>query len=207
MDSLTPFNIVDIIALGVLALGAFLGYRRGLSGELARLISIVVAFVLALVFYRPVGAWVFEHTRLEPRPAQAVAFAATVVGALAAMVVLRIVLKRVMQVVFEETTDEFGGSVAGLVRTALVVIVFFMMVNTWPHEYLNEQFGEESVIGRLVLKYAPQVRAKLEDMPVTEKVKEKIRQSKEELSETIKAELKDVAPREEPKQKRWFSRD
>jgi len=214
METLQTFNFVDIAALVLLALGAFMGYRRGLSGELARLVSIVAAFILGILFYRPVGAWIGAHTRMEDRPAQAVAFMFTVGATLVAMVLLRIILKRIMQVVFEEMTDKVGGAVAGLLRAGLTVAIIVMMVNTWPHDYLNRTFGEESVIGRIVLKYVPILREKVEDMPVTDKVKDKLNESKEKIARELKEEAatarknKSSVQDKEPVKKRrwWFSK-
>jgi len=216
MDMLQTFNLVDIGALVVVAVGTFVGYRRGLSGELARLVSIVAAFVLGLFFFRPVGAWIVNHTRLEDRSAQAVAFMVTIGAALVAMVLLRIVLKRVMQVVFEEMTDKVGGAIAGFVRAALTVAIIVMMVNTWPHDYLNRQFGEESVIGRLVLKYVPILREKVEELPVSNKVKETFTESKEKIAREIKEEIdspsvskavEQAGEEAVKKRKWWFSRE
>ena len=49
-----PPSLVDLVALAVVAIGGIVGLIRGLSGELARLISTVVALLLGLRFYRPI---------------------------------------------------------------------------------------------------------------------------------------------------------
>lgn len=213
MEALQPVNLIDGVVVLLLLAAMALGFHRGLSGELARLISVVAAFVVAWLAYRPLALWVFEHTRLEGRPAQAVGFGLAVGLALVVMVLLRLLLKPLIKIVFAGALDRVGGILAGFVRMALTVAIVFMMVNSWPHDYLNRQFGEASLVGRLVLTYGPQVRDRLDAMPVTDKVKASLRESKER----IEASWRDEAPpdaaaeeEEKPAKKRllrWFSRD
>ena len=189
MESLQPVNLVDGIAVLVLLAGMALGLHRGLSGELARLLSVMAAFVVAWLAYRPLGLWLLEHTRLQDQAAQAVGFALAVVPALVGMVLLRLLLKPLIKVVFHGAVDKVGGIAAGFARSALLIAIVFMMVNTWPHEYLNEQFGEASLIGRLVLAYGPRVRRSLEDMPVTDAVRDKLRESREQIETSVREGL------------------
>ena len=161
-------NLIDVIALLFLVLGTFVGYRRGLSGELSRLVSVIFALLVGLQVYRPLGAWVVEHTRLEARSAETCAYAVTIVAAILGMVLVRVLFKFLMKLVFEETTDKVGGAVAGFLRACATVLIVFVLMNLWPHDYLNRHFGEESLIGRIVLKHLPSVREKMEALPLPE---------------------------------------
>jgi len=163
--------MVDVIALVVAAAVAVHGFFRRLSGEVAGLIGSVVALVVGLSLCRPIGAWMYEHTRLEEQPARAVAFLVTVIAATVVMVLLRMLLSKLMKLVFEPTTDRIGGVVAGFLRGTVYVILFFLLMNLWPHEYLNRVFGEESVIGIAVVEQIPFVRERIKDLPITEKAR------------------------------------
>jgi uncharacterized membrane protein required for colicin V production len=162
MNTLSELNLVDICALMLIAIGGIQGYLRGLSGELARLIGTILAFVAGIALHDPVGAWILEHTRLEDQPAHAVAFVATVILAIVIMVLLRLVLKRLIKVVFAEGFDRGMGICAGLLRMSVVVCIIFLVMNLVPHDYLNRHFGEESTIGSIVVSYVPKVRETLE---------------------------------------------
>ena len=48
MEHLPSFNAVDIVALIYLVIGVLVGVHRGLSEELARFISMVIASGIAL---------------------------------------------------------------------------------------------------------------------------------------------------------------
>lgn len=143
-------STIDIAALVLIVFGAVHGCIRGLSGELAHVLSVLAAFVFGLWIHPPFAAWILAHTRLSERPAQALAFAGAVLCALIVMFCLRFVVGRVMKVVIEPPFDRIGGVLAGFVRSCVIVVILFILLNMWPNEYLNRTFGEESVIGSLV---------------------------------------------------------
>lgn len=154
-----PPNILDLVAVVLLALGTLRGALRGLSGELARLVALVAAFAFGLAAYDPVAAWFLAHTRLEGRLATVVAFVGTLLGAVIALLLIRKVLKALMRVVIEEKFDKAAGAVAGFIGTSIVIVIVFVVLNMWPNDFLNRKFGEESVIGRVILRSMPELRA------------------------------------------------
>jgi uncharacterized membrane protein required for colicin V production len=155
--------IIDIGAVALIILGAFVGYRRRLSGELARLISLIAGFCLGMVFYQPVAIWMLNNSRLEGRAAQAAAFVVMMIAASVVMVIVRIFLKKIMRVVIEEESDKICGAIAGLIRGSIFVIVLFLIANIVPHDYINYHFGEGSYIGRTVSKCIPKLEKAIED--------------------------------------------
>ena len=48
-------NLVDIVALALIALGSIHGFIRGLSGELSHLIGMLVAFIFGMWCKEPLG--------------------------------------------------------------------------------------------------------------------------------------------------------
>lgn len=164
MDTLPPPSLIDLLALAMLVLGGVQGYFRGLSGELARLISVIIAFMLGLRFYHPFGSWALEHTRLEGRPSLALAFVVTVVTVIVVLLVLRHVIKRIMKIVVEEQVEKSGGVLAGVVRAMVYVVIVFVVLNLVPHEYLNRKFGEESLIGTAIQGAMPHMQELIEDL-------------------------------------------
>jgi uncharacterized membrane protein required for colicin V production len=162
MSTFSGLNPVDIAALALIGIGCIQGYFRGLSGELARLIGTVIAFMAGVSLNEPVGEWILENTRLEDQAAHAVAFIATVFLCIVIMLILRVVIKKMIKVVFAERFDKTVGIFAGMLRMVVVVCIIFICMNLIPHEYLNLHFGEESVIGRVVVQYVPSIRDTLE---------------------------------------------
>ncbi len=162
MNTFSGLNPVDIAALILIGIGCIQGYFRGLSGELARLIGTVLAFMAGISLHDPVGEWILENTRLEDQSAHAVAFIATILLCIVIMLILRVVVKKMIKVVFAEKFDKTVGIFAGMLRMGVVVCIIFICMNLIPHEYLNRHFGEESVIGNFVVQYVPTIRDTLE---------------------------------------------
>jgi uncharacterized membrane protein required for colicin V production len=152
-------NLIDVIAVSLVCLLTIRGYLRGLAGELAQLLSLVIALAAGLFYYSPLAGWLEAHTRLTGSSARAAAFVAVLGAAVAILIVLRHLLARFMKVVFEERFNRLGGLAAGFVRALALVMVVFLVMNLWPHPYLNRQFGEESVIGRFLIGRLPALRS------------------------------------------------
>lgn len=148
-------NAVDVVALAVLAWGTVMGFRRGLSVELARVISVVVALILGLYSIGRVSDYLVVHTRLTENTARVISFVCTVLGAFFAMKLLRWALAKIVKIAFTDTIDRWGGLLAGFVKSAGLVIIVLIVMNIVPNRYLNEQFGEKSVIGRGLRHYMP----------------------------------------------------
>lgn len=57
--------MIDAIILGILVLCIALGYRKGLTGSLLKIISFVLALVIAFVLFKPVSNFVIDKTNWD----------------------------------------------------------------------------------------------------------------------------------------------
>lgn len=57
--------IVDLIIIAIFALCIFIGYKRGLTGSLIKILSFVIALAIALVFFKPVSNFIIEKTQID----------------------------------------------------------------------------------------------------------------------------------------------
>ena len=57
--------IIDIVIVAIIALCLFLGYRRGLTGSLLKILSFVLDIVIAFIFFKPVSNLVINHTNWD----------------------------------------------------------------------------------------------------------------------------------------------
>ena len=57
--------IADLIIIAVVLLFIFLGYKKGLTGSLIKLLSFIIAIVVAFVLYKPVANAVIENTVID----------------------------------------------------------------------------------------------------------------------------------------------
>ena len=169
IDTYPPLSFVDILAFSLIALGAVRGLWRGLSSELARLISVVIALFVGVRYYQPVGHWVLEHSRLEGRPAFALAFVSMILAIVVFTLLIRFALKNMMKVVVEPEAERIGGLIAGTVHALVMVVIIFATLCLVPHPYINQKFGEESVVGTAVMRALPEVQALIDDTNLFER--------------------------------------
>lgn len=90
MPELPPPSIIDYIALVIICVSLIQGIFRGLSGELARFIGVIVSFITGITLYRPIGQWLSMNTRISGYGAMALAFISTIVVASVIMIIIRI---------------------------------------------------------------------------------------------------------------------
>lgn len=57
--------IIDLIILGILVLCIALGYRKGLTGALLKIVSFVLAIVIAFVLFKPVSNFIVDNTNWD----------------------------------------------------------------------------------------------------------------------------------------------
>ena len=57
--------IVDLIILAVLLICIGLGYKRGLTGCLLKIISFVLAIVIACILFKPVANIIINNTQID----------------------------------------------------------------------------------------------------------------------------------------------
>lgn len=57
--------IIDLIILGIIMLCVFLGIKRGLAGSILKIISLILAIVIAAVLYKPVAGFLKEKTTID----------------------------------------------------------------------------------------------------------------------------------------------
>lgn len=57
--------IIDLIIVAILAISIIIGYYRGLTKSLIRILSFVIAIIIAAVFFKPVSNLVIENTEID----------------------------------------------------------------------------------------------------------------------------------------------
>ena len=156
MENLPQFNLVDVIALICIVLGALRGLTGGLSGELARLLSAVGAVAAGIHFYEPLGRTLLDHTRMGEwgeRTAYGVAFALLLAGGWLVMRVLRFLLRSLMEFTFRGRIERVGGMLAGFLRASVVTGAVILLLGLVPHEAMRRLFVDESLLGRPLARY------------------------------------------------------
>ena len=180
MEALPNMNIVDALAVLLLVIGVILGFRRGLADQLASLIGVVIVAVGAYHAYQPLGNFLAANTSLSSQWSRVLAVVLLMLASMLVMALIHATFGNLMKVVFAGWLDRLGGAVAGLVKAAALVLLIFIIMNAVPAPRLNRWFGEESLIGRQVLK---------REVGWTERLSRKIDQTRDALKRAPREQM------------------
>jgi len=64
--------IIDLIIVAIIAIFIFLGYRRGLTGSILKILSFVIAIVIAVILFKPVSNFVINNTLIDEKIEEAI---------------------------------------------------------------------------------------------------------------------------------------
>lgn len=162
VDALPEPGLIDVAAMTLMALATLRGFFRGLSRELAGLVSLAVVLVLGVRLYPVAGAWMSGHSQLTGRAAEAAAFILLVLVGMALLWLVRWLLGALVRVVVEPRVDRPLGAVAGALRGALLVLMLTLAAVLVPHERLNTAVVRQSWIGAWVERSLPRLQELVE---------------------------------------------
>lgn len=163
----TDFNAVDIGAMALIFLEMILGLRRGLAGSLFRLMCTLIILLAGLRFYQPFGDLLAQHTtRLAENPdlAGALAFLLIVVVLGVCFLLVRLFLRVLMTVAFNEKINSTGGGIVGVLQGFALVFLIVYAVGLWPQAASRRLFVQTSLVGRTVFRLCPRVISAVEQV-------------------------------------------
>lgn len=144
-------NAVDLVLIVLLLAFTVRGVIKGLSGEVAGLVGMAVVLAGGWKLYEPLSAALLKHTRLEdPQTSQLLAYILAVVVLLIAVNLLMLLVRKVLNKVFDGPVERIGGGIAGFLKTAAVLAIILFGVQLSGHAFLMKHFIEDSWIGRTV---------------------------------------------------------
>ena len=57
--------IFDLLIIGIIGLCTFIGYKQGLVKAIIKILSFVIAIVIALILYKPVSNIIIKNTSID----------------------------------------------------------------------------------------------------------------------------------------------
>lgn len=151
--SFSGFNIVDGIAGILVLVGILGGIRRGLSGELARVIAAGTALFVAWKFAEPLAEWVTLKQPMSYERGYAFAFVLILAAALGLTWLIRVALRHVMEFAFKGRLERLGGGLCGLIRSGFVVCFLVLLISLAPEGDLRAAVCDDSVVGSTVCRH------------------------------------------------------
>lgn len=162
-------NLVDIVIVIILLLGAFIGFRRGFTTQLLSLCGFIVIVMAAFLFKNPVSAYLYEHLPFFKFPGILSGVSVVnillyeVIAFFIIFIVLYIIFKVIVMVshLFEKFLDatillglpsKLLGAALGVIENYLVVFIFLYII-TLP--FFNFDIIKESKLKKSILENTP----------------------------------------------------
>lgn len=125
-------TIVNIVLLGMLAIGAITGGIKGLTRQVIELVGLVVSFFVAAVIASWVASQLAQLVSVPHAPALVIAFIAVFVGGMVAFHFVAISAQRMMHTSLLGIVDRFAGAGLGLVAAVLVTSILATVLLELP---------------------------------------------------------------------------
>lgn len=145
-------NIVDIIVAAMLLFGFVGGIRRGLSGELLRILSIIIAIVVGWKGTDAGSAWLSEKSEWPVEDVKKFAFLGLIVATYVFLAFVRVGLRLFLSFSFKGKLEVIGGALIGLLRAAVFSAVALLAMTMIDYQTLNDALAN-SVTGKLVKEH------------------------------------------------------
>ncbi len=159
---------IDILFAVFVFLFAAGGLRRGLSGELASVLTLLVLLSWVCFFYPSLTQVAAQlWSALSPVLIQAVVMLVLLLVAVIFSFLLNILFKQLFKSRVSEVTNKISGSLLGLLRGALIGISLLAALSLLPSERLYEALSEKSALGGWVCNtLTPWAHPRLMELPV-----------------------------------------
>lgn len=148
MDSSAAFNAVDIVVAVFVLVCVVLGFRRGLIGQIAFLLTLAAVAAAVRFGYAPVRGWLAAHLTMDDIVLRVGALAIVVGIPLIAMMFVTRLLGRLREFKAVAGLDRLGGAMAGLFGALVFVVAAFLIAGALPARYRPAAIGQPSWVGR-----------------------------------------------------------
>ncbi len=149
LSLLPPGQWIDLACVALAVLLCILGGRRGISGQIARMLGLLGALVAGYWLYQPATQMLSAVKALHSRPelVGVAAFVLVFVVALMLFILLRISLQRFMHLIVEQPMDRILGVGVGLLQALLLCSFVFTVAILLPAGTVRKAFCEGSYVG------------------------------------------------------------
>lgn len=162
------FYTIDVLFAVFVLLFGVAGMLRGLAGELARLITLVVLLAGSCFFYPQLTQFAARKwATLPPAAVQVVTAAMLLLGAVLFYIILKLILARAFKEQVGIFFDRILGALTGMLFGALIGLSVLCALTLLPNEKAYTTLPEKSVVGTWVChRLTPWIYPKLKELPV-----------------------------------------
>jgi len=145
-------NVVDGIVIVLLILGMFGGVRRGLSGELLRIITIILALAAGWYGADMAANWLEDRSDWPRDDLQIIGLIGIVVSVYLLLGVVRHTFRLFLDFSFRGKLEIIGGALLGLMRATVFCTIALLGASMIPSDDVQDAVNASNT-GRLVVDH------------------------------------------------------
>ncbi len=145
------FTVADIVGALIILFGIIMGFRQGLSGQMALVLSALSVAAAFVNGFTPTRDWLISQFSMPTELARLATLVILVVIPILIVILLYSLLRYLFKITFTTWIDRFLGAIAGGVTSAGIVLLIFMVFNYLPPENCPKALGQGSWISREVI--------------------------------------------------------
>ncbi|MRH42917.1 hypothetical protein GH741_09480 [Aquibacillus halophilus] len=160
--------MIDIILLGILILGIFIGLKRGFILQLFHLIGFFIAFIVSVLYYDKLSSkldlWIpypdlpedatwavfLDTLPLESAFYNGIAFVAIFFATKIVLQILTSMLDFVADLPILNSINVILGAILGFVETYFILFVFIYILALAPVEFIQNRLESSSIVTYMV---------------------------------------------------------
>ncbi|MFQ6607630.1 MAG: CvpA family protein [Fidelibacterota bacterium] len=124
---------IDWLSIPLLLISGYIGFKRGFLEEVARVVELIISTLISMRFFGFFHSWLQDHLRTDDIFLRIVSFTILLIICL---FTIRIVTRWVQQVILEqgvELANSTVGSLFGLLRGSVIILMFLWLVEILPN--------------------------------------------------------------------------
>ncbi|NQT46636.1 MAG: CvpA family protein [Candidatus Omnitrophica bacterium] len=154
-EILQNLNWVDCVILIILIRTTYVGFSRGLSWEIIRLLGVVVAFVLAIHNYDKIGYFIGSNSPIPPIAANIFSFLVLVFGTALVFKFIGFGLHKILAIELLSPIEHVGGLLLGFIRGIALALITLVIMLIMSVPYIDDSIKGRSFFGSKLLRVAP----------------------------------------------------
>lgn len=149
------FGWLDLLVILVLTFFAVRGYKRGLSGELLRIVGLIASFMLAYQFFGVIGEKLTAHSSLPEQLGYIIGYILVFTIVFLFFVVVRIIVHRMMSYSFVDALEKGGGLTAGIIKALFILSIVYVLIGMLHIPALTRYIVTRSFTGQYIMRISP----------------------------------------------------
>ena len=150
-------NTIDIAILVILLIFTIRGIFKGLIGEVAGFVAVLLSLVLAVRWLNLGTAFLRSFIDLSPALAMIISFILIFALVFWGTEMLAHLLRRLLKITMLGWIDRLGGGAFGLLTGAVIVSLLVLLASFIPVNQTYRQYEQESILFRPAQQFAPKL--------------------------------------------------